>query len=150
MLLLFADALYASAQYVPTAMQDHWTVTKDLVEKSQGCYDPEHRKSLIGIKLSLGDHLMTWNGLVSMDLQPREQDLSVFIFQARFGLKPRDLGLAGGTVPIVYVVPSVGIPVNALVTRDKATLLIDVCNIWLEATRDTSTTPPATGSVSSR
>lgn len=139
---LFAATLLARAQYVPTAMQDHWIITRDLTEKTNGCYDPEHRKSLVGIKLSISDHLIFWNGLTSTDIQPREQELSMFIFQARFGIKPKDLGLPSSSVPIVYIVPSVGIPVNALVTRDSNTLLLDVCNIWLEASRDPDTAKP--------
>ncbi len=139
--MLLLGAMPALAQYIPKVMQDHWIVTKDLTEKSQGCYDVAHRKSLVGIKLAFNDHLLFWNGLTSTDLQPRELDLSLFTFEARFGLSPGELGIPTKTVAIVYVVPSVGIPVNAMVMRDANTILLDACNVWLEAARDPATPP---------
>lgn len=128
--------LAAHGQVVPAAMQGKWIVIRDLTEKSQGCYDPIRKKALVGLKLTLTGNHLVWNGIDSKELQPRELDLSIYDFQGRYTLWPHDLGITAVPVHIVYVVPSVGIPVNAFVLRGPETLLIDACNVWLEADRD--------------
>jgi hypothetical protein len=132
-------AVPAFAQYVPIAMQGKWIIKKDLTEKSQGCYDPVRKQTLVGLKLTLSVDRLIWNGVAGGDLQPRELMLSGYEFKFRFGLKPSDLGIYENPVPIIYVVPSVGIPVNAFIARDPHTILIDACNIWLVAVRDDAT-----------
>lgn len=136
MAALLVCAAPAFAQYVPIAMQGKWVIKKDLTEKSQGCYDPVRKQGLVGLKLTLSVDRLIWNGVPGNDLQPRELQLSGYEFKFRFGLKPSELGIYENPVPIIYVVPSVGIPVNAFIARDPHTILIDACNVWLVAVRD--------------
>ncbi len=124
---------------IPTPMRGHWTVVKNLSERELGCFDSLHTRQLIGLQVSLGERQLRWDGLASMQLGPNVLELSSNAFQARYGKTPQELGLAPGSVVIVDVHPSEGIPVNALVAIDKSTILIDACNIWLRAVRDEAT-----------
>jgi hypothetical protein len=139
-LLLLASGLSLHAQLiaerVPVGMRGEWVVTKQLSATSLGCFDPRNQESLLGLRLSLSDRALVWNGQTSRNLDPHLRRISGYEFQARYGQKPRDLGIDEDPVSLVQVVPSFGIPVNILLLRDPGTILIDACNIWLEASRD--------------
>jgi hypothetical protein len=139
-LVVLASALCCGAQqvaeHVPAMMRGKWVVTKQLTGQSLGCFDPEHARGLVGLKFSFSESVLHWGGHASKDLDPHARRVSVYEFQARYGQKPGDLGIVQDPVPIVQVTPSYGIPVNILVLRDSGTMLIDACNIWLEARRD--------------
>jgi hypothetical protein len=123
-------------QSIPIEIRGNFTVTKNLSERSLGCFDSGHTRDLIGLKITLGERRILWNGLPSFGLDPSIIEISSNAFQARYGKMPQDLGLPGGRVTMVDVHPSEGIPVNAIVEIDGSKILIDACNLWLEAARD--------------
>ena len=133
LIALCLTAAPAFAQYVPAGLQGNWKVKRNLTEKSLGCFDPAHAKALIGAELRIGDHEIVWQGLHSKDLDPKVTEISAYNFQARYGKTPQELGITGDKISITLVNPSEGIPINALTARGPALLLIDACNIWLEA-----------------
>ncbi len=126
----------AAPQSVPIEMRGNWTVVKNLSERSLGCFDSAHTRDLIGLRVMLGERRLLWNGLPSFQLDPTVVEISTNAFQARYGKMPQDLGLPAGRVTMVDVHPSEGIPVNALVEIDPSKILVNACNIWLEADRD--------------
>jgi hypothetical protein len=126
---------------VPAAMRGEWVVTKQLSANSMGCFDPRNLHGLLGLRFSLSDRALVWNGQASKNLDPHLRRISVYEFQARYGQKPKDLGIDEDPVSFVQVVPSFGIPVNILLLRDPETILINACNIWLEAARDGANAP---------
>ncbi len=131
--VLLAFALPALGQYVPAGLQGSWKVKRNLTEKSLGCFDPVHAKGLIGAEIRIGDHEIVWQGLHSKNLDPKVTEISAYNFQARYGLRPQDLGITGDRISLTMVNPSEGIPINAFASRSPTLLLIDACNIWLEA-----------------
>ncbi len=127
----------AFAQYVPAGLQGTWKVKKNLSGKSVGCFDPMHTKMLMGAKLSLGEHELVWMGLHNINPSPKIEEVSSYAFSAKYGLAPHDLGLpATDKISILQVNPSEGIPINAVIALGPSTILIDACNIWLEAQHD--------------
>lgn len=127
----------AFAQYVPAGLQGTWKVKKNLSGKSVGCFDPMHTKMLIGAKLSLGEHELVWMGLHNINPSPKIEEISSYAFSSKYGLAPHDLGLpATDKISILQVNPSEGIPINAVIALGPSTILIDACNIWLEAQHD--------------
>lgn len=135
--LLFSSCGSAFAQYVPAGLQGTWKVKKNLSGKSVGCFDPTHTKMLMGAKLSLGEHELVWMGLHNVNPSPRIEEVSSYAFSAKYGLTPHDLGLpATAKISILQVNPSEGIPINAVIALGPSTILIDACNIWLEAQHD--------------
>jgi hypothetical protein len=124
------------AEHLPLAMRGPWVITQQLTEKSLGCFDPEHAQRLVGLKFSLSESGVVWNGSPRKELEPHTRRVSRYEFEARYGQKAKELGIDTDPVPIVQVVPSYGVPVNLLVMGKAGVLLIDACNIWLEAQRE--------------
>ena len=134
-LLSFSGSAFA--QYVPAGLQGTWKVKKNLSGKSVGCFDPMHTKMLVGAKLSLGEHELVWMGLHNINPSPKIEEISSYAFSAKYGLAPHDLGLpATDKISVLQVNPSEGIPINAVIALGPSTILIDACNIWLEAQHD--------------
>jgi hypothetical protein len=121
---------------VPAEIRGDWTVTKNLSERSLGCFDPADTKTLIGLKVSIGARQLLWSRIASTALNPEVSVISSYTFLFRYGKLPEELGLSPSPVTIVDVHPSEGIPVNALIRIDRSTILINACNIWLQASRD--------------
>ena len=134
---LFSLSGSAFAQYVPAGLQGTWKVKKNLSGKSVGCFDPMHTKMLMGAKLSLNERELVWMGLHNTNPNPKIEEISSYAFSAKYGLNPHDLGLpATERISVLQVNPSEGIPINAVIALGPSTILIDACNIWLEAQHD--------------
>ena len=123
---------------IPAAMRGTYVVTRNLSERSLGCFDYAHTLALIGLRVTVNERDLLWGHLRSEDIDPQIMALSSNAFEARYGKQPQDLGLPPGRVTLTDVHPSEGIPVNALVPIDAGTILIDACNIWLLAERSTT------------
>ena len=141
--MLIATLSSLHAQSMPPLMRGKWVVEKNLSERYLGCYDPANAANLTGTEITIGDHELLWKGRPTSNLSPQTIQISVNAFQLRYNKTPQDLGLPDAPVTITDVHPSEGIPLNAFVLRDGS-LLINACNIWLEAVRPNSLPYPET------
>ncbi|MGI8771414.1 MAG: hypothetical protein ACR2JE_08245 [Acidobacteriaceae bacterium] len=145
--LLSLPAL-ACAQYVPAGMQGTWKVHKLLgmhgapvAECPGGLPD----KTLIGTRITLGEHGAATDRTIVEDAQPKMATMNADDFTAKYlggSGSPTSLGLNASQVQLItFAAPGV-LPFDTVMVQSPSMLIFGHCGFFYDAVRDGSFKAP--------
>jgi hypothetical protein len=138
----------AFAQYIPAGMQGTWKVYKLLglqgtpvAECPGGLPD----KTLIGTRITLGEHGAATSRTIVQDAQPTTATMSAYDFTAKYlggSGSLESLGLNMNQVQLVTLAASGMLPFDLVMMKSPSTLIFEHCGFFYEAVRDGSSRAP--------
>lgn len=134
----------AFAQYIPAGMQGTWKVHKLLGMQGAPvavCPGGLPDKTLIGARITLGEHGAATDRTIVQDAQPKMATMNASEFTAKYlggSGSPASLDLNPNQVQLVTLAAPGMLPFDTVIVKSPSMLVFEHCGFFYDAVRDGS------------